>query len=56
MAKHGDEGLGIEIVKAVRNGDIKEPVTYEKVKAYCNKMGIHATDSHMIECGRLGGR
>lgn len=47
MAKHGAEGLGYEIVKAVINGEIKEPLTYEKIKKYCNIKGINATDSHL---------
>jgi hypothetical protein len=47
MGKHGDEGLGFEIVKAVRNGYIKEPLTYEKIMKYCNIKGINATDSHI---------
>lgn len=35
MAKHG-EGLGYEIVKGVLAGEIIEPITYEKVKAFSN--------------------
>ncbi|RIW27624.1 HNH endonuclease [Bacillus salacetis] len=46
MAKHGD-GLGYEIVKGVLNGDIIEPITYEKVKAYCKNNGIDASQNHM---------
>lgn len=46
MAKHGD-GLGYEIVKAVINGDITEPITYEKVKLFCKKNDIDATENHM---------
>ncbi|WP_156922442.1 hypothetical protein [Cohnella thermotolerans] len=33
VAKHG-EGLGYEIVKAVINGDIIEPITFQKVRGY----------------------
>jgi predicted HNH restriction endonuclease len=47
MAKHGADGLGYEIVKAVIDGEIKEPLTYEKIKKYCNKKGINAKDSHL---------
>lgn len=46
MAKHGD-GLGYEIVKAVINGDISEPITFEKVKLFCKKNDIDATENHM---------
>ena len=34
MTKYG-EGLAIEIVKAVNNGEIKEPLTVKKVKELC---------------------
>ncbi|MCK1997495.1 EVE domain-containing protein [Psychrobacillus psychrodurans] len=47
MAKHGDSGLGFEIVKAVINGDIIEPITFEKVKSYCKRKGIQASESHL---------
>ncbi|MGG1597829.1 hypothetical protein, partial [Paenibacillus naphthalenovorans] len=33
VEKHG-EGLGYEIVKAVINGDIIEPITFQKVRGY----------------------
>lgn len=46
MAKHGD-GLGYEIVKAVINGEIIEPITFKKVKAFCDKSGIRASENHM---------
>lgn len=46
MAKHG-EGLGYEIVKGVLAGEIIEPITYEKVKAFCEDKGLEATVSHM---------
>jgi len=46
MVKYG-EGLGNEVVKAVLNGEIIEPITYEKVKKYCNKNGILASENHM---------
>lgn len=46
MVKHG-EGLGYEIVKAVLNGDIIEPITFQKVKDYCETSGIQATESYM---------
>lgn len=47
MAKHGDEGLGYEIVKAVVKGDIIEPITFKKIKDYCNTYGIHASENYM---------
>ncbi|MEK4286632.1 HNH endonuclease [Paenibacillus sp. FSL P4-0502] len=47
MVKHGEEGLGFEIVKAVLNGDIIEPITFQKVKDYCSTSGIQATETHM---------
>jgi len=46
MAKHGD-GLGHEIVKAVINGEIIEPITFSKVKEFCDKSGIQASENHM---------
>lgn len=46
MAKHG-EGLGYEIVKAVISGEIIEPITFQKVKDFCNKSGIQASKNHM---------
>ncbi len=46
MAKHG-EGLGLEIVKGVLKGEIIEPITYDKVKKYCNKNGLIASENHM---------
>ncbi|WP_079914142.1 HNH endonuclease [Paenibacillus sp. 32352] len=46
MVKHG-EGLGYEIVKAVLSGEIIEPITFQKVKAYCERSGIHASENHM---------
>jgi hypothetical protein len=47
MAKHGDSGLGFEIVKAVISGDIIEPITFEKVKSYCKRKGMQASENHM---------
>lgn len=47
MAKHGESGLGNEIVKAVINGDIIEPITFDKVKHYCNENNIDASENHM---------
>jgi len=47
MAKHGDGGLGFEVVKAVICGDLIEPITFEKVKSYCNRKKIQASDNHM---------
>jgi 5-methylcytosine-specific restriction endonuclease McrA len=47
MAKHGEEGLGYVLVKAVINGDIKEPLTYEKIKKYCNENSIDAKENHL---------
>lgn len=46
MAKHG-EGLGYEIVKAVNNGEIKEPITFKKVKDFCKSKGLNPSESHM---------
>ncbi|WP_274482686.1 HNH endonuclease [Paenibacillus polymyxa] len=46
MAMHGD-GLGYEIVKAVINGEIIEPITFQKVKGFCNRNGILASENHM---------
>ena len=46
MTKHG-EGLGLEIVKGVNRGLIKEPLTTKKVKEFCKRQGIKATDNHM---------
>ncbi|MCM3163270.1 HNH endonuclease [Metabacillus litoralis] len=47
MAKHGNSGLGYEIVKAVANGAILEPITYEKVKLFCEVNKIDASEKHM---------
>jgi predicted HNH restriction endonuclease len=47
MAKHGKEGLGYEIVKAVLKGDIVEPITYNKVKQFCLNNNISASENHM---------
>jgi 5-methylcytosine-specific restriction endonuclease McrA len=47
MAKHGDSGLGFEIVKAVNNGKIIEPITFEKVKRFCKRNKIDASENHM---------
>ncbi|MCH6265081.1 hypothetical protein [Neobacillus citreus] len=47
MARHGESGLGYEIVKAVISGEIIEPITYEKIKLFCKKNNIDATESHM---------
>lgn len=46
MKKYG-EGLGLEIVKAVNSGEIEEPITFEKVKAFCEKNGLRPTDNQM---------
>jgi predicted HNH restriction endonuclease len=46
MAKHG-EGLGYEIVKAVINGEIIEPINFQKVRDFCNRNGIQASENHM---------
>ncbi|WP_278739575.1 HNH endonuclease [Paenibacillus macerans] len=46
MVKHG-EGLGYEIVKAVISGEIIEPITFQKVKEFCNTNGIQASQNHM---------
>lgn len=46
MAKHG-EGLGYEIVKAVHNGEIEEPITFHKVKSFCSQKGLNVSDNHM---------
>lgn len=47
MAKHGDSGLGYEIVKGVMEGEIAEPITFDKVKRYCKIKGIQASENHM---------
>lgn len=47
MVKHGERGLGMMIVDAVRAGDINEPITVEKVKNYCSVKSIEASESHM---------
>lgn len=47
MAKHGDSGLGSEIVKAVNNGEIREPITFDKVKRFCKQNEIGASENHM---------
>jgi len=46
MTKY-EEGLGLEIVKAVNNGDIIEPITYEKVTNFCSKNGILANENYV---------
>ncbi len=46
MAKHGD-GLGYEIVKAVINGEIIEPITFKKMKAFCDKSEMQVSENHM---------
>lgn len=46
VAKHGD-GLGYEIVKAVISGEIIEPITLQKVKDFCERSGIQASDNHI---------
>lgn len=47
MAKYGDGGLGLELVKAVNSGEIIEPLTFEKIKLYCTDKNIEATENHM---------
>ncbi len=47
MAKHGNGGLGFEIVNAVISGEITEPITFDKVKSYCKRKGIQASENHM---------
>lgn len=47
MVKHGERGLGVTIVDAVRVGDISEPITVEKVKKYCNAKSIEASENHL---------
>lgn len=47
MAKHGERGLGYEIVQAVIRGEIAEPITVNKVKQYCKRNGINASENHM---------
>lgn len=47
MAKHGDSGLGFEIVKAVNMGEILEPITFDKVKRFCKHNDIEASENHM---------
>ncbi|WP_430789132.1 HNH endonuclease [Virgibacillus flavescens] len=47
MAKYGDSGLGYEIVRAVNNGYMVEPITHEKVRLFCEKNKIDVSESHM---------
>jgi predicted HNH restriction endonuclease len=47
MVKHGESGLGYEIIKAVNQGEIIEPLTYQKIKRYCKDYGIPASDNHI---------
>jgi hypothetical protein len=47
MAKYS-EGLGYEIIKAVNNGEIIEPITSKKVKEFCEKNGLNPTKSHLF--------
>lgn len=46
MPKHG-EGLGYEIVKAVNNGEILEPITAGKVMELCKRKEFDATENHI---------
>lgn len=46
MPKYG-EGLGYEIVKAVNFGEIKEPITYNKIKDFCKKKGFNPSENQM---------
>jgi 5-methylcytosine-specific restriction endonuclease McrA len=46
MVKYG-KGLGFEIVKAVINGEIIEPITFDKVREFCNRNRIQASENHM---------
>ncbi len=46
MAKHG-KGLAKEIVKAVNNGEIKEPLTREKIVKFC-KMKNYDCSENML--------
>lgn len=46
MKRYG-EGLGLEIVKGVNKGLIKEPITFEKVKQFCEQHGLNPTDNQM---------
>lgn len=40
-------GLSNEIVKAVVNGEIIEPITFDKIKKYCDEKRIAANENHM---------
>lgn len=46
MDKRG-RGLGYEIVKAVNNGEIVEPITYEKVKELCKRNDPNYSDKYL---------
>jgi len=46
VVKYG-EGLGYELVKAVIEGEIIEPITFQKVKDFCKRNGIPASENHM---------
>jgi len=46
MTKHG-EGLSYEIVKAVNNGEITEPITTKKVRDFCKKKGLNPSENQM---------
>ncbi|MCM3390242.1 HNH endonuclease [Ureibacillus chungkukjangi] len=47
MARQEDSGLGYKIVEAVRSGEIIEPITYEKIKLFCEINSIDAPESYM---------
>ena len=49
MAKHGD-GLACEIVRAVNQGKLKEPLTTQKVRNFAKSKGWDVKDSQVRSC------
>lgn len=41
------KGLGYDLVKAVNSGEMKEPLTYQKVKTYCEDKGLGLSDKYI---------
>lgn len=46
MSKYG-EGLGKEIVKGVKNGELDEPLTTVKVRLFCAKKGWNPSENYI---------
>lgn len=46
MSKYG-EGLGKEIVKGVKNGELDEPLTTAKIKHFCIKKGWNPSEHYL---------